>query len=45
MGQAATTLAFQNVFLILGLIALTANIPAYFLTVFRSPAQPAMAAD
>ena len=44
VGQAATTLAFQNMFLILGLIALTASIPAYFLTVFRSPAQPATAA-
>jgi DHA2 family multidrug resistance protein len=41
VGQAATTLAFQNIFLILGLVALTACIPAYFLTVFKRSEEPA----
>ncbi len=40
LGQAATTLAFQNLFLILGTVALIAAIPAFFLTVFKRPLAP-----
>ncbi|MCZ6533534.1 MAG: DHA2 family efflux MFS transporter permease subunit [SAR324 cluster bacterium] len=45
LGKAATTLAFQNLFLMLGTVALLASIPAFFLTVFKTPPAASPAGD
>ncbi|MCZ6730146.1 MAG: DHA2 family efflux MFS transporter permease subunit [SAR324 cluster bacterium] len=37
IGKAATTLAFQNLYFMMALAALTCVVPAYFLNRFRSP--------